>query len=378
MKVAGIIAEYNPFHNGHAYQIQQTRKQATHIIAVMSGHLTQRGSISCYSKWIRAKAAIQSGVDLVLELPTSFACSSAERFALGGIGLLGSLGIVDCISFGSESGDISSLMECANQCLNINQSPEMQQLLKQGLSYPAARRRALGKKGYLLDFPNNTLGVEYIKAAKQLGFQFEWLTIQRQGASHDSEIPTGDFASASYLRGQTSWENFIPQNCRDIYQPSLRSNPEQLEMVLLYLIRTTTKQQWAELPDVSEGLENRLYESGKIATSSEQFLSIVKTKRYTMSRLRRILSYRFLDIQKANLESSPLYGRVLGMNQKGKELLSKIRTASTIPVSPDFPKLARQFPKQAALDSKATDLFYMTTPQIQKAGQDYLQKPIIQ
>ena len=109
-----------------------------------------------------------------------------------------------------------------------------------------------------------------------------------------SEIPTGDFASASYLRGQTSWENFIPQNCRDIYQPSLRSNPEQLEMVLLYLIRTTTKQQWAELPDVSEGLENRLYESGKIATSSEQFLSIVKTKRYTMSRLRRILSYRFL------------------------------------------------------------------------------------
>ena len=116
----------------------------------MSGHLTQRGSISCYSKWIRAKAAIQSGVDLVLELPTSFACSSAERFALGGIGLLGSLGIVDCISFGSESGDISSLAECANKCLNINQSPEMQQLLKQGLSYPAARRRALREKGDLL------------------------------------------------------------------------------------------------------------------------------------------------------------------------------------------------------------------------------------
>lgn len=379
--VCGIIAEYNPFHNGHFYQIEQTREKADCIAVVMSGHFTQRGDLACFSKWARAKAALLCGADLVVELPVSYACASAERFALGSIGILAGLGCVDLVSFGSESGDLTALEACAQACLEVDGSPEMQTALRKGLSYPRARQQALGKTGELLSQPNNTLGIEYIKAAKRLGVPLSFLTVKRTGAHHDSPRPDNCFASASYLRGQLKQEleldEFLPPQALTCFQGEPVADFSRLETVLLYRLRTMEKEEFAILPDVTEGLENRLYAAARQAVSVEDFLHEVKTKRYTHSRLRRILCAALLGLTKRDQEELPPYARVLGCTTKGKKLLARARKSSNIVVSPDFSSLSRQFPRQTALEVRATDLFSLALPQVERCGRDFLERPII-
>lgn len=380
MKIAGIIAEYNPFHNGHAYHIMETRKHATHIAAVISGHFTQRGDISCLSKWTRAKVALENGADLVIELPAIYACSSAERFAFGGVSLLNSLGCIDMLSFGSEIGEIAPLEECSKKCLEINQTKKMQELLKQGLPYPKARQTALGEAGKVLATPNNTLGVEYIKAALSLKAEFTRFTVGRVGAVHDGIDTDGDFASASFLRSSENWESFVPKNSIPVYKeafPKENALFSRLEKPLMYLLRTTEKSQWRQLPDVTEGLENRLFAAAQTALSADEFLNTVKTKRYTMSRLRRILCSLILGIKKEDYSTPPLYARVLASNSRGFEILAKAKDTSSVQISTDFALLNRNYPTQTLIDKKSTDIFYLASPCPTRGCQDYYRKPVI-
>lgn len=380
--VCGIIAEYNPFHNGHLYQIQKTREQAGHIVVVMSGHFTQRGDVACLDKWTRAKAALLCGADLVIELPAPYACASAERFAMGGISILDRLGCVDAVSFGSEAGDLEQLERCAQDCLAVDSSPQMRELLKQGCSYPRARQRALGERGRLLEQPNNTLGVEYIKAAKKLGSKLAFLTIPRQGAGHDSRVPESRFASASFLReqmraGRETGEYLPPAAAECCRVEGCRAEISRLETAFLYRLRCMEKEDFALLPDVTEGLENRLYDAARRAVSTAQFLELAKTKRYTLSRLRRILCAALLGLTKTDQQQPPAYARVLGCNRRGMELLAAARKTSSIPVSPDFAALAREFPGQARIDARAGDLFFLAADCPERCGQDFLRRPII-
>lgn len=379
--VCGIVAEYNPFHNGHLYQIKQTREKADCIAVVMSGHFTQRGDLACFSKWTRAKAALLCGADLVVELPVPFACASAERFALGSISILAGLGCVDLVSFGSESGNLAALEACAQACLQVDGSPEMQAALRKGLSYPRARQQALGETGELLSQPNNTLGIEYIKAAKKLGVPLSFLTVKRMGAGHDSSRPDSQFASASYLRGQLkqglSMDEYLPPQALTCYQGQPAADFSRLETALLYRLRTMGKEEFAALPDVTEGLENRLHAAARRAISVEGFLLEVKTKRYTLSRLRRILCAALLGLTKRDQQELPPYARVLGCTERGKGLLARARKSSDIAVSPDFSFLARQFPRQTDLEARATDLFSLALPQVGRCGLDFLERPVI-
>ena len=187
MKTAGIIAEYNPFHNGHFYHVRQTRAAGySHIVAVMSGNVVQRSEVACFSKWTRASAAVKSGVNLVIELPAVYAVASAEKFASAGVSLLDGLGLIDGLSFGSESGNLQELYRCAEACMKINGSAELTGFLSQGLSFPKAREKSVeqiagSEVSKLLRTPNNILGVEYLKALQNIGSSMEPITIRRTG-----------------------------------------------------------------------------------------------------------------------------------------------------------------------------------------------------
>lgn len=373
MKIFGVVAEYNPFHSGHAYHLSSIKKQADAVVVVMSGHAMQRGELSMFDKWSRANAALLYGGDLVLELPALFSCACAERFATGAISILNSLNCIDTISFGSESNDIEHLEEIAKKCALIDDSPEMKNLLKQGYSYPKARQLAIGEGAQVLSSPNNTLGIEYIKAAINLKADFSFETIKRIGAEHDSETPH-ETASASYLRKNPNmFENFIPPKALNLF-----TDPCHLpENIVLYRLRAMSVQDFKEVPDVTEGLENRLYRASRGALSLEDFFKQVKTKRYTYSRLRRIVIHCVLGIKKQNLIEIPKAARVLGFNQTGKEILSKIKKKATIEISPDFPALYNKHESQFAFDIKATDLFTLCLETPTACGLDFTHKPII-
>ncbi|MDE5600539.1 MAG: nucleotidyltransferase family protein, partial [Oscillospiraceae bacterium] len=308
MKICGIIAEYNPLHNGHLYHINKVKKISDAIIVIMSGHLMQRGDLAIYDKWSRAKAALICGADIVIELPTTFSCSCAERFSYGAVKLLNDLNCVNMISFGSESGNINELIKVAKLCKEIDGTEHMKYYLKQGYSYPKARQLAIGQKSSVLNFPNNTLGVEYIKACLKIKSSISFHTIKRLGAQHNSDIPDKT-ASASFLRkNPQKLCDYVPNQVLNLYKDSSQF-PENL---LFYKLRNKSLSEFSNLPDVTEGLENRLFKASKNSKNLDEFFKLAKTKRYTYSRLRRIAFYSLMDIYKQDLPKSPEYARVLG------------------------------------------------------------------
>jgi predicted nucleotidyltransferase len=227
MNAAGIVCEYNPFHSGHKYHIEATRRllgEDAGIVCVMSGNFVQRGDCAAFSKHARARAAISGGADLVLELPVPWVLSSAESFARGGMWILERLGIVTHLSFGSECGDIGTLKAAAEG--SDSSEGNISELMASGISYAAARERALSEVdptlGAVLSSPNNILGVEYLKAIRRLGSKIEPVTVPRHMAGHDGDIPVEGFASASYIRkNMDEIARFVPESCTDILNPSL-------------------------------------------------------------------------------------------------------------------------------------------------------------
>ncbi|MCM1335116.1 MAG: nucleotidyltransferase family protein [Bacteroides sp.] len=388
MKICGIIAEYNPFHNGHRYQLERTRELygATHIAAVMSGNFTQRGDAAILDKYRRAEAALRGGVDLVIELPVAYALASAEQFALGAVGLLNALGCVELLSFGSESGDISALREAAAAVLYAAQTDDFYTFMKGGDPYPAALQKAV-EKYYtddvvaLLTTPNNTLAIEYLKAMDELGCAFSPVTVKRIGAAHDGENAENGYASASAIRkmiraGEDISAYAPPLAVSDIAAET--ADLARLETAILAKLRTMSRNELLKVPNVLAGLENRLYKAIRASGSLAEVAVFTKTKRYTMARIRRILLSAFLGIKKSDPSAPPPYIHILGMNERGKEILAAAKCS--LPIDTSLKALmgtgdkARRF---ALLEADAGDLYALAFQKPRPCGLDFTSKPII-
>ncbi|MFZ2538643.1 MAG: nucleotidyltransferase family protein [Oscillospiraceae bacterium] len=393
MKIAGIVAEYNPFHNGHLYQIDKTRLTgATHIVAVMSGSFVQRGDIAIFSKWARAKAAILNGADLVIELPVQYALASANRFAKASIFILDQLK-VNMISFGSECGDVSMLKETARLSILAESSDLMSECLSKGMSYPRALEEAITELyGYeyskVIANPNNLLGIEYIKAINEINDKIESFTVIREQVEHDSNSTSDTISSASYMRElieKADYEQlfkFSPKSAYDIYMSEIKEGiapvlESRIETVILYKLRMMTLQQFSTLPDVNEGLENRLYRASRTAISLNEFYSLVKTKRYTLARIRRIVYSALIGITAEDTKISPQYIRVLATNKRGMEIIANAKAHATIPISPKFANLYKKSPVGIEFDITATNIASLASPQIGAGNGDFFNNTIV-
>jgi len=372
MKVMAVICEYNPFHNGHKYQLTEHKKMlgADAVICLMSGSFVQRGAPAIYDKWTRAKDAIENGADLVLELPVVYSAQSAQRFAQGAVKLLDALGVVDFLSFGSECGDIDSLKECANIINSTEFNVLLEEKLKAGLSYPAARSKVL-KENYphidenLISSPNNILSIEYINALNELSSTIEAKTIQRNL----------EFASASSIREKLSRDenisDLIPTDTHKTY------DIKAFDSIVLYHFRKESLEALQQICDMAEGLHNKFKKASQTAVSVSELAEAVKSKRYTRTRIDRIIVNSLLGICDSHTELAPQYARVLAFNSLGQKVLSKMKKTSKIriitkvaDVKPDNDDFKIMFEK----DLLSTDIYSILTNQ--KAGLDFLNSPI--
>ena len=349
--VLGIVSEYNPFHNGHVRHLEISKQltNADFTIAVMSGNFVQRGDTALVDKWTRAEMALKNGIDLVIELPTIYSVSSAENFADGAVKIFNSLGVVDFLSFGSEIGEITPLNDVAT--VLYNEPKEFSSLitaqLKSGLSYPRAREIALSQffgnsKKYtqVLTNPNNILAVEYLKALKKHHSPIRPLTIKRDYAPYNSTSIKNGIASATAIREMIQKNKnvhyVVPYESYDLLDEKIKSGNivpsiSVFEREIIYKLRCMTTDQIALLPDVSEGLEFRIKQAADNYNTIAELIDAVKTKRYTQTRIQRILLYVLLDITDKEMEKSKKitpYIRVLGFNKHGKKIISAIAEAN--------------------------------------------------
>ncbi|HAS78754.1 MAG TPA: nucleotidyltransferase [Ruminococcus sp.] len=391
MKISGIICEYNPIHNGHLYHIQKTRQNgATHIVAVMSGNFVQRGDVALINKFERAKTAVKCGADLVIELPVAYAMSNAETFARGAVYLLDSLGCVNEISFGSECGSLEKLQAAAQASRICSQNPELKELLENGMPYPAAII-SLVEKYYkrvadIFKGANNVLAVEYLKAIENLNSSIKPFTVKRMSVGHDQMGEFGNFASASYIRNLvleqnfTSFENMLPPYSRAMISNALKTGNiadiNNLERIIIYAMRMIDRDTLADVPDVGQGLEYRIIKAST-ENSLENMMKYIKTKRYPMSRIRRILLSALIGIRKSDLDILPPYGRILAVNDRGTDILAEAKGKAAIPFATSLSKLGEldeNCKRYSELEAFATDIYSLATTEIQPTETDYRAK----
>ena len=349
MRVVGLIAEYNPFHNGHKYHIEKAKEvaNADYAVVVMSGNFVQRGAPAIMPKHLRAEAALKAGADLVIELPVCYASGTAEQFAYGAVSLLDKLGCVDAICFGSECGDINALSELAKLlCDESNEyKDELQAGLRTGMSFPLARQTALQSLcpdcnyGQLLSEPNNILGIEYLKALYRLDSDIEPITIRREVSHyHDTELQE-QFSSASALRDTIANGDFaklygqIPSECMTILEDGYGVRypiyASDFSLLLKYKLLNETSASLIEYADVSEELANRICNRLNDYVSFEQFCELLKTKEITYTRISRALIHILLGVKKSDYNEIE-YARVLGFRETSIDLLSKMKNSSSI------------------------------------------------
>lgn len=351
MKIVGLIAEYNPFHNGHQYHIEKAKEitGADAVIVVMNGNFVQRGAPAIMPKHLRAEMAIKAGASLVLELPVCYATGTAEQFAYGAVSILNSLGCIDAICFGSECGDINILSDLAKiLCAEPHEYREsLQMFLRNGLSFPLARQKAIeticsnSSIAHLLERPNNILGIEYIKALYRLNSKIKPYTIQRVSSQyHDMDLQE-EFSSATALRqviGENSIRGLVGQIPNDNislfqnnYQKRYPIFTNDFSLLLKYRLLNETKSSLTEYADVSEELANRIYNQRNEYIDFEQFCELLKTKELTYSRICRALLHILLGIKKSDYTDIQ-YARVLGFRKGDSDVLTVIKNASAIPL----------------------------------------------
>lgn len=338
----GIIAEYNPFHKGHKYHIDETKKATQDdIIAIISGNFVQRGEPAMTDKHTRAKMALLNGASIILELPVEYATSSADIFAMGAVNILNHCGIVNNLSFGSEE----TKTEVFNSISEIlNNEPESFKLilknnLNKGISYPAARNKALEEyTGQDLDFlnkPNNILGLEYIRHLKKTGSSIKPITIKRIVSDYNSTILSGEISSASAIRTalinkNNTALNSVPENCLELIKNNSIPVLNDYSQILSYILRTKTANEISSCADVTEGLENRIINAE--FNNINDLIEKLKTKRYTYSKLQKAILHIILGITKEDQQKTPQYIRVLGFRKDKKHLLSKLTEKASLPV----------------------------------------------
>lgn len=410
MKALGIVSEYNPFHNGHKYHIQAAREEfnAESIVCIMSGSFVQRGEPAIFDKWSRAKMALQNGADLVIELPFVYSCQPAEIFAFGAINTLNNLGIIDGICFGSELGNSDTLYEIAS--LLAKEPEDFSKLvklhLKGGNTYP--RSISLALKDYyrgneaidtsIWENPNNILGIEYIKSIILLKSSMIPYTIKRIANNYNDIEITQPIASATAVRQEfkgiglsEKLQTSLPVESFELikYNSQIGKGPIYLENfsdILLYRLRTMKPEQIKEYISISEGLEHRIKKAADKACCAEELIDAIKTKRYTRAFIQRVLCHILIDLKWEESKvfkqpGTPSYCRVLGFNDKGKQLLREIVDHSQHPVinkvaafKTDDRILNRIFEH----DIKATDIYNLgySNDKFKKAGEDFMISPI--
>lgn len=352
-KILGIVAEYNPFHNGHMYHLQKAKELsgAEYTICVMSGNFVQRGNASVLNKWKKAEMALLNGIDLVIELPTVYSVASAESFSLGAIKILDSLKIIDTISFGTETEDFAALNNISSI---MNEEPKkykdmLAQELKKGLSFPKARENALmlylddnRRYSNILNAPNNILAIEYLKALKKIKSTIQPVPVKREKVYYNDNTIVDDFASATAIRNLLQNKELgeirkvVPIDTYKILSDesdlgNVVLSLAEYEKEIIYNLRRMSTQQIANLPDVNEGLEHSLKNAANFTNNLKDFMDVIKTRRYTATRIQRILVCALLGITKKDIALSKKYTpyvRILGFNENGRELISRMNKAN--------------------------------------------------
>ena len=406
-RVLGIIGEYNPFHNGHLYHMMQSIEQtnANYTICVVSGNFVQRGNTSIIDKWTKAEMALKGGADLVIELPTVYSVSSAENFAEGAVKLLNSLGIVDNIAFGMEAKDISLLNNIATV---LYQEPKeyitiLNHELSKGISFPKARENAVmiylnDIKKYInvMTSSNNILAIEYLKALKKLRSTMYPVGIPREKVLYNDEFIVDDFASATAIRRMITRGEYeeirkvMPKFSYNLLANSVNQGKYVIDLAIfqkeiLYILRKMTVDEIAQLPDVSEGLENTIKSAASNYNNLTDLITAIKSKRYTQTRIQRILVYALLGITKKDMEISKKvtpYIRILGVSNRGKSLISEIsKMNNNIPVITSVKKFItesknKNLKRLLQIDINATDIYTLGYLKDSCANLDYTQKII--
>lgn len=400
MNTVGIITEYNPFHYGHLYHLQKSKEicNSDTVICIMNGNFVQRGEAALLDKWIRTKMALANGVDMVIELPVVYGIRSAEYFAYGAISILEGSGLIDHLVFGSESGDIIPLKETAKLLTNEERyfKTRLQSHLSNGLSFPRARENAVKEYLYLnpdktsckiddllqiIAEPNNILGIEYLKALKEIKSKISPHTIKRTGSSYHSKELENHISSATAIRekiyqnGLESVNNYIPEQTyyilkREIYDHNkIPLNNKYLGMMLLSSIRQLNTIQLKEFSELNNGLENRIYNQAHISGDLNKFIESIKTKAFTRTRIQRNLLHIFFNINEKDFrlidKRGPQYIRVLGIKKEREDLLSKLNKKSPLKVIINPAKYLKEINtnsndpliKSLSFDILATDIY---------------------
>lgn len=414
MKVLAIIAEYNPFHNGHLYQLQESlrKSKADYTICIMSGHFLQRGEPALVNKWARTMMALQAGIDLVIELPFAYAVRSARDFAFGAVTILECTGVVNQLSFGSESGTIEELKRVAE--IMTEEPSELGVLIKDqlslGIPYPKAQAKAIQTLYPALadDLwqPNNILAIEYLKALKKIKSEIEPLTITRKSSHYHDLSITDNIASASAIRetlkkadNQSLKETLrtiqevVPQSTLDILEDEFNKGrgpifDENFAQSILTSLRKTPENELREIIDVIEGLEGRIKEKSFQTGSFQSLVQAIKTRRYTRTRIQRILIHHLLGFSKKDaliFQQGPQYIRILGLSSRATVLVKEIKKRATLPLlqkvssyKKDSFKISLAFERMLSLDLLSSDLYCLSypNPQYRLGNGDYYFSPI--
>lgn len=355
MKNIGIVCEYNPFHNGHAHQIAVLKPQGA-VVCLMSGNYVQRGEPAILDKMTRAAAALSCGADLVLELPVTCALRSAEGFASGAVKIFDRMGCVDALCFGSESGDTEQLLSTARLLLTDAFRAKLRSSLASGVSFPRAREnavRALGGDAEPLCQPNDILGVEYCKALLRAESGMVPMTIRRDGSYHDGTDP--QCPSAAFLRRRAQWDGFVPQSALEVMTGQTRHSLAAGERAFLARLRALSETEFAMLPYGGEGLWRKVMAACREKGGLDEIVEAAKSKRYTRTRIARLLLCAFLGIDEDTLNAPPPYVRALAFNDLGASVIRRAREVGTIPLIH-----AGQTPPDASygeLERRAADLY---------------------
>ena len=358
MQITGIICEYNPLHLGHKKQIDQIRAAYPDgaIVCLMSGNYVQRGYPAIFDKMTRANAAIVSGAELVLELPITATLSSAEGFAAKGVQILSP--ICNRLCFGAETAETKTLWAVAKALLTPEFSYALKEELTKGVSFPAARQQALCKLGIeadVLSQPNNILAVEYCKAILTQDSAMEIMPILRQGDYHDT-LPNEENPSATSLRNlivtEKNWQSYVPEPAISLFANANRHCLQYGQQAILSKLRTMTDEEFEALPYGSEGLWRKLMHASRKYATLDEILNAVKSKRYTRTRLDRMVLCAFLGITEDVLNSPVPYVRVLAFNDMGREVLKQFRTVG------EFPNIGQpMFSPYQQLENRCTSLY---------------------
>ncbi len=388
MAVAGIIAEYHPFHRGHAWQIARLHAhlgEDTAVVAAMSGNFVQRGEFAVFSKHARAEMALHGGADLVLELCAPWSSATAERFAQGGVALLAATGVVTHLAFGCESGDLAPLALTADGLEDTRFPAILRRCLCEGMSFAAARQAAAGEivgdAAQCLSSPNNALAVEYLRALRAFDTPIRPLALPRIGAAHDSE-ELGQYPSASAIRRvlleSGDWRCLVSEKTAEIMLREINSGRAPVTMAnceraVLAHLRRMSETDFLPYDGGAEGLHRRFHAAVRSACGLDELLAAAKTKRYPMARLRRMLLHSYLGILPAAQGETPPYLRVLGANTRGRALLKRMKKSASLPIitrSAQVREMSERVRACFLREAACTDLYVLAMPEIANAAAD--------